>query len=208
MLCTYYTYRRLPVAFATSLGMTGALFTTILSSIILKDHIGFWKWVVVFIGYLGVLLVIRPTSIMLDLAVITALLANIFASSSIITAKILSKTDSTITIMLYSNILITIFSLILANGSWQVLEAKDLVILSLTGLLGIITQFCAMTALRLCDPSFLAPFEYTRMFWAVWIGFVVFQEVPDSYGVIGSIIIISSTYLLTYSEKKPLHKST
>jgi drug/metabolite transporter (DMT)-like permease len=202
MLCTYYTYRYLPVAFATSLGMTSALFTTILSWAILKDHVGITKWIIIFIGYCGVILVIRPTSFLLDFAIVTALLANILASCSIISAKILSRTDSTITIMLYSNICIVIFSGILNTGGWQILRIQDLMLLAGTGLLGIATQFCSMTALRFCQPSFLAPFEYTRMFFGVLIGLFIFQEIPSLYSIIGSIIIISSTYFLTKIEKK------
>ena len=202
MLCTYYTYRHLPVAFSTSLGMTGALFTTILSTIILKDRIGKWKWAVIFIGYAGVILVIRPTSYILDFAIITALLANILASCSIISAKILSRTDSTITIMLYSNIGITIFSAMLNSYGLHMLEMRDIIILAGTGLLGITTQLCSMTALKFCQPSYLAPFEYTRMFFAVLIGFFIFSEIPNTYTIIGSIIIIGSTYLLTCIEKK------
>ncbi len=202
MLCTYYTYRHLPVAFATSLGMTSALFTTILSWAILKDYIGPIKWFVLFIGYCGVVLVIRPTSFILDFGIITALLANILASCSIISAKILSRTDSTITIMLYSNICIIIFSAMLNVNGWQILEMKDLLLLSGTGLLGVTTQFCSMSALKFCAPSFLAPFEYTRMFFGVLIGLFIFQEIPTLYAVIGSVIIICSTYMLTYIEKK------
>jgi drug/metabolite transporter (DMT)-like permease len=202
MLCTYYTYRHLPIAFATSLGMTGALFTTILSWAVLKDHIGLAKWLVILVGYCGVILVIRPTSFLLDFAIITALLANILASCSIISAKILSRTDSTITIMLYSNICIVIFSGILNSGGWQVLSSQDLILLAGTGLLGVITQFCSMSALRFCQPSFLAPFEYTRMFFGILIGFFIFQEIPHLYAIIGSVIIIGSTYFLTKVAKK------
>jgi drug/metabolite transporter (DMT)-like permease len=198
MLCTYYTYRNLPVAFATALGMTGALFTTILSKIILKDTIGFRKWVILFIGYLGVILVIRPNSFIIDSAIITALLANAFAASSIIVAKILSKKDGTTTIMLYSNIGLTIIAALVNTGTfgWRPLLMQDFGILALTGLFGILAQFCSITALKMTTPSFLAPFEYTRMIFAIVISIFIMKEIPDLYTMIGACIIIGSTYFL------------
>ena len=192
MFCTYYAYRHLPIAFATSIGMSGPLFTITLSVIILKDHIGLWKWVLVLIGYCGVILVIRPTSFIVDIAIIVALLANILSSCCIIIAKILSKNDSTITIMLYSNIGITIISALLNNYQWQILDIRDIIILSLAGLLGIISQFCTFKAFKYSNPSFLAPFEYTRMLFAILISIFIFQEQPDLFTIIGGIIIISS----------------
>jgi drug/metabolite transporter (DMT)-like permease len=83
----------------------------------------------------------------------------------------------------------------------MVISMLDITILCFMGLLSIFTQFCLFTALKYSNPSFLAPFEYIRIFFAVIIGILIFKEVPSLYTIIGSIIIISSTYLLTYLEK-------
>ena len=208
MFCTYYAYRNLSIAVATSIGMTGPLFTTVLSIIILKERIKFWNWIVIIWGYLGIILVIRPTSMVLDIGMLSALLANILAACCIIIVKTLSRYDSTITIMLYSNVGITIASSLLNTHGWSnsldILDITDVVILSLTGLLGVFTQFCSFSALKHSNPSFLAPFEYTRIFFAIIISVLVFQESPDLYIIAGSIIIVSSTYLLTYLENRNL----
>jgi len=203
MLCTYYTYRNLPVAFATSIGMSGAIFTTTLSWAILRDHVGKMRWLLVFLGYVGVLVVIRPTTYLLDIAIITSLMANILAALAIITAKILSRTDSTITMMLYSNAGIVIVSALVSGGEGaNMLQGIDWIFLALTGLLGVSAQFSLLNALKISSPTFIAPFEYTRMVFAVAIGFVMFLEVPDFFTMIGSVIIIMATYLMTYLESR------
>lgn len=207
MLCTYYTYRNLPVAFATSIGMSGAIFTTTLSWFILKDHISKSRWLLVLTGYLGVLVVIRPTSYAIDIAIITSLLANIFAALAIITAKILSRTDSTITMMLYSNIGLVIVSGLISGGEGrEMLAHQDLIILSIAGLLGVSAQFGLLVSIKISSPSFAAPFEYTRMVFAIFIGFIFFMEMPDMFTIIGAGIIILATYLLTYFESKKENK--
>jgi drug/metabolite transporter (DMT)-like permease len=198
MLCTYYTYRTLPIAFATSIGMTSPIFITILSAILLQESISYTKWCLIFFGYVGVLFVIRPTSFILDGGIGTALLANLLAALCIIIIKILSKYDSIITIMIYSNIGIAIVAFVFNINGWQALGLRDVILLSLTGLLGIITQTCSITALKYSSPSFVAPFEYTRIFFASLIGVLIFQETLNIYMIIGTLIIIFSTYMITY----------
>jgi len=198
MLCTYYAYRNLPIAFATSIGMTSPIFITMLSAIFLKEKISYTKWALIVLGYAGVLLVIRPTSFILDTGTISALCANLLASFCIIIIKILSRYDSTVTIMLYSNIGISVMACLFNIYGWQALDLSDIKLLLLTGLLGIITQFCSITALKYSTPSFVAPFEYTRIFFALLIGMLIFKEIPDIYMIIGTVTIIFSAYMIVY----------
>jgi drug/metabolite transporter (DMT)-like permease len=201
MLCTYYTYRHLPLGLATSLGMTGALFTTLLSILFLKERVDKTKWVLIVIGYLGALCIIKPHRFVLEIGIITGLLANILAGSSIILAKILSRYDSTVTIMGYTNIGLFLVAAVLNFHGWQAIGLKDLGLLAVIALLGLCAQYCSITALKQTRPSFLAPFEYTRLLFSFLIGFLFFRELPDPYTIIGSIIIIGATYTITYREK-------
>lgn len=202
MLCTYYTYRNLPIAFATSIGMTSPIFTTALSGLILKEIIGYKKWGLVILGYIGALIVIKPTSFILDTAIITALLANLLAATCIIIIKILSKKNSIVTIMLVGNVGIFTVSFLMSLVQWHSLTAYDMGLLSLTGALGIITQLCLNIVIKRTSPSFVAPFEYSRMLFATVIGFVVFNEIPAISTIIGVSIIIASTYTMLLLKKK------
>jgi len=89
--CTYYGYRNLPLAVGTSLGFTAPLMTTALAILVLKEVVTIKKWVLIFVGYLGVLVIVQPPEFSFNSAVYILLLANLFASSSLICAK---KTDS------------------------------------------------------------------------------------------------------------------
>lgn len=200
MICTYYTYRNLPMAFATSIGMSGALFVTTLSTMILREKICAYRWTLIIMGYVGVVIVIRPTSLSLEFAVYTSLLANFFMALSIITAKILSRTDSNITMMLYTNIGIVLVSSLTLQGDLAILTTSDLIKLSIIGLLGISAQYIMLSALKLTSPAFIAPFEYTRIVFSSIIGIIIFAEIPDLCVFIGVMVIISATYGITYYE--------
>lgn len=207
MLCTCYAYRALPLVFATTLGMTGPLFITILSGFLLKEKIGYLKWILIFLGYVGVLLVIRPdTSFVIDIGTVSAIVANILAACYIILIKILSDYDSTITIMLYTNVGMTLGALLFNIQGWQVIGTYDIILMLLTGFLGAVIQFCSISALKYASPAIVAPFEYTRIIFALLIGMIAFNEKPDIYMIIGSTIIIISAYLITCLKSKK-HKN-
>lgn len=158
MGCTYYAYRNLPLALATSIGMTGPLFTTILSMFLLKDSVSLPKWAFIIFGYLGVLVMVRPHELSISTGVWVELLANLFAAFSIICVKLLSRTESTLTIMLYANTVTTFIVGILALTLWKTPDTADLIVLMVIGGLGVFSQFCSVSALKFANPSYLAPF--------------------------------------------------
>lgn len=200
MGCTYYAYRNLPLALATSIGMTGPLFTTVLSIFLLKDSVSLPKWAFIIFGYLGVLVMVRPHELSVSVAVWVELFANLFAALSIICVKLLSRTESTLTIMLYANTVTTFIVGILALSLWKTPDTSDLMILMVIGGLGVFSQFCSVSALKFANPSYLAPFEYTRMCFAVPVGYLFFQELPTLWTMVGSLMIIGATYGLTRLE--------
>lgn len=200
MGCTYYAYRNLPLALATSIGMTGPLFTTILSMFFLKDSVSLPKWVFIIFGYLGVLVMVRPHEIPISMGVWVELLANLFAALAIICTKLLSRTESTLKIMLYTNTVTTLIAGIVALSVWETPGTSDLVTLMIIGGLGVFSQFCMVSSLQYANPSFLAPFEYTRMCFAIPVGYLAFQELPTIWTIFGSLMIIAATYGLTRLE--------
>lgn len=199
--CTYFAYRNLPLALATSIGMTGPLFTTVLAMLLLKDNVSFLKWCLILLGYIGVVVTVRPHEMSISMGVWMALVANLFASLSIICVKLLTRTESTFTVMLYANTATTFIAGLVAIVVWKTPGTSDLLALIAVGGFGVLSQFCSVTALRFANPSFLAPFEYTRICFAIPVGFIFFDEIPNIWVIFGSIIIIAATYGLTRMER-------
>lgn len=211
MLCTYYAYRNLPTVVATAIGMTGALFVTILARIILAEKIRPLKWLLISIGYLGVILVIaKPTSISYTLsisyfAVCSAILANIFAASCVIVTKLLSHHDTPTTIVTYSNLGVTLIYLMLSYNNLSIIttiSTKDIITLFSIGILVVIAHICSVSAVKHTSPAFTAPFEYTRIVFAAIVGVTLFNEPLTLLVIIGSSMIILSAYLLNFLATK------
>lgn len=198
--CTYFAYRNLPLALATSIGMTGPLFTTVLAMLLLKEKVSLAKWALILLGYGGVMIAVRPHEAAISPGVWMALLANLFAAFSIICVKLLSRTESTFTIMLYANTATTFIAGLIVLSFWKTPPLHDVLALMAIGAFGVFSQFCSVTALRHANPSFLAPFEYTRLCFAIPVGFIFFEEIPNVWVILGSLIIMGATYGLTRIE--------
>lgn len=195
--CTYFAYRNLPLALATSIGMTGPLFTTVLAMLILKDRVSLTQWALILFGYTGVLIAVRPHEMAISIGIWASLMANILAALSNICVKILTRTESTFTLMLYANTATTFIAGLVVIMFWKTPAFSDVMSLIAVGGFGVFSQFCNISALRYANPSFLAPFEYTRICFAIPVGYIFFDEIPNIYVIIGSLIIIAATYGLT-----------
>lgn len=200
MGCSYYAYRNLPLAFATSIGMTAPLFITVMSFLLLRDRVSLAKWLAIIVGYFGVIVMVRPHEVAMSSGVLVSLFANLFAAFVIICTKVLSRTERTVTIMFYTNTVTTFVVGLVALSVWKTPTLQDLLTLMMIGAMGVLSQYCSVTALRYANPSFLAPFEYTRLCFAVPVGYLFFQEAPSLWTLLGSFIIIGATYALTRLE--------
>ena len=201
-LCTYHAYRSLPVTLATSLGMTGALFTTLLSVLILKDHVDRTKWLCILVGYLGTLCIIQPQAMRLEAGIITSLLANMMAGLGAVTAKLLSQRVDERAIIVYNTLGMTLFFACLSYPHWALLDQQMLLRLASMSVLALSSNYCYLIALKKASPSFLAPFEYTRLVFALLIGLIFFHELPKVYTLVGSVLIIGATSTITYRDGK------
>lgn len=195
--CTYYAHRNLPLATATSIGLTTPLMITLLAHFILKDVISKQRWILICLGYICVLIIVQPQDLVLTVATLVALAANFFASNAHICVKKLTSTESRLTLMAYVNVVTLAMSILIIPFFWQIPSLKDMFILMTVGALGSFSQFCYISALMYASPSFVAPFEYTRLIFAIPVGVFLFSEWPTLTVVAGSILIIFLTYLLS-----------
>jgi len=200
IFCTYYAYRHLPMAFAASIGFTAPFIAVTLALILLRERVELHKWIAVTFGYFGVLIMINPQEISVNIAILASLAANACAAFSQVVTKNLSKTESNIQIMFYINIGAVLLTSVIMVYQWEQPLLKDWPILLLIGAAGTISQYSFIKAIRVSDLSFVAPFEYIRLLFAVPIGILLFNELPQPLSILGSLIIVGCSGFLTYME--------
>ncbi|MGM0439585.1 MAG: DMT family transporter [Chlamydiota bacterium] len=201
--CVYYAYKRLPLSTATSLGLSSSLIVPVFSMLILKERIPFYRWIMIIIGYIGVLCIVRPTVDGIPLAMGVALLANICGAIAIVMTRMLTQTEQKLTLLLYTSSGIFALAFIINIFSWKTFSLHDGMILAALGGAGIMSQLCQISALKLIPPTITVQFEYSRLLLAIATDFFVFRQHPSSSTLFGAAVIIITGYIVVQGEASP-----
>ena len=175
-----WSLKWLPLAEATGISLIGPIFMVIFGGILLKETIGFQKWLAIAVGFAGVLLVFQPGSGGPVFAKLLALISAVSFALVAISTRKLSSHDSSETIAFWTNtILMTIGGIgVLFFSGWFAPSSSDLLVFFIMGLAGGIANLLFVEALRLSEVSLVAALEYSIFIWAVLLGAIFFSEIP------------------------------
>ncbi len=195
MALFYFAFANLPMATATTLTFTVPAFVSILAAVFLSERVGLNRLLAILLGFIGVLVIMRPGFTIFEPAMIVALLGAFFAACLFVITRSLSLSESRFTIMFYSAWLGLAVVSIPAYMNLVTINLVDALKLGIVGLFGTIGQFLMVGALQIAEASAIAPVDYVRLLLALMVGFFIFGEVPDLWTWTGSAIIISAVLL-------------
>ena len=148
-----------------------------------------------FFGFVGVIIVLRP-DLNVSIGPICVLAACVLWSISLLLAKKLTETDGNISITFWQSAGVIPITFIAAIIVWDGIKGKQLFLVSLITIVATIAQFSLNYALKRGEISFLLPLDYLRLIWAVWLGYIMFSEIPlNNIWIGGTIIVASTTYI-------------
>ena len=194
VICWIYSLAHLPLGVATAIGFSKGLFVLWLATVFLSERLTLVNIVTTLVGCLGVLFVIDVSSGGPLTAGLIGLLGAGFAGLLTIVIKRMTATEPTLRMMFYPQAAMAVFFLVPALLTWQPMDGWAIALACGTGLFGMITQWCFISAYRLTDVSSLAPLEYSRLVFAVLTGALVFAEIPSSQDVVGMVLIVGASY--------------
>ena len=200
MICWFSAIGMMHFEKATALGFTTPLFTTVLAVLILGEVIRFHRTAALLLGFIGILIIIRPGYVPFEFGTILMLIASFSFSFVLIFVKKLSATDSSLTIIFYHLLYMTPVFFILSLFYWQTITFDQIIIFSLMGASGLLSHWCLAQAFKMSDTTFVMPLQFTKLIWASLIGLFIFAEQPDIWTWIGGIIIFISVVYITYRE--------
>src|SRR5215813_7670759 len=202
MATWFYGITVVPLATATAVNFTAPLFATIAAVLVLHEDVRLRRWSAVVIGFIGVLVIMRPGSERLDANLLILLLSAATGAMNNITAKFLARTKPPGRIVAFFMIYLTPLSLIPALFVWQWPDPSTFGALIGLGCLGTLAHFSVARALAAADASACAPFEFARLPFAALIGFLWFGEVTNLWTWIGAAIIAGSSIYVAYREAR------
>ena len=200
-----YAFTTIPLAEVYALVFLAPLFVTILSTLILKEKVGPWRWLAVVAGFVGVMLVVRPGFRELHLGHLAAFAIAFLAAASIILMRSLAAEEKRTTML---GVLIgygLLFNGIgAATTSFSLPDARQLAWLVLAGAFTAGGQLLQLLAVKYAPANRIAPTHYSQIVWAVILGALFFQEYPDSLSLVGLAVVGGSGLLTMVREEARL----
>lgn len=187
--------RFIPLAEGTSIIYISPLLVTALSGPLLGERAGRLQWVAVAIGFIGVLLVVRPGGSMFHPVALLALGAAIsFSVYQIITRK-LNHYDSSSTTNFISGLISALVTSLLLPFFWEIPTLHYTLLMIALGVSALVSHLLMTKAYQYAKPSSLAPFSYMQLLFAGLIGYLFFNQIPDAIGMMGMLIIVAAGLL-------------
>ena len=192
----------LPIAEATAIGFVAPLFITALSVPILREKVGIHRWSAVVIGFLGVIIIVRPGTEFWHIASIMPLLGAFFFALFQIMTRLLSATENTYTTLFYTGLGGLGWSSLMVPFVWSPMLRIHFFVFFSIGIMGAIAHLCMISAFDRAEASFLAPYNYTKLLWVAVLGYIIFDDIPSLEMWLGAFIIVSAGFYVFSREKK------
>ena len=202
-LCALFTACRLmPIADAQTIAFSSSLFVTALAVPLIKERVGFHRWIAVIIGFVGVLVVARPSGDLINLGAFLALTFSFLSALVMLYQRVLTKWHSPATTVLYFSVLGSVFCGMLLPFFWVTPTLEGFIKMSIIGLAGGVAQTFLMLAFKKAPASYVSPFLYTALIWGMGADMLFWGHSPSIMTVTGGIIIIACALSIVYRENR------
>jgi drug/metabolite transporter (DMT)-like permease len=197
-----YAIHALPLAEAYSIFFIAPLLVTAMSAWFLRERVDAGRWLAILVGLGGVLLVWRPTGAgALSLAGLAAIGSAAAYALSAVVVRVLGRTDSTLSMVFWYLLFLTVGSAAFAAPGWVPVERADWPLLALVAVTGTVGQFALTEAFRRGEASVVAPFEYTALGWGMILDAVLWSTAPSVRMLSGAAVVIGAGLYLVRRER-------
>ena len=200
MVLGFYAVSMLPLADATALAFSQPLFSVVLAALVLREKVRWRRWSATIVGFVGVLVMVRPGSGSLQPGAAVALLNALASATSILLVRRLSNSEKPLMILTQ----FALFSTLLLAGPaiwfWKWPSAWGWALAIGVSISATIGQYFWVQAFAVGEMSAVAPFDYLRLPFAVFVGWMIWSEMPVIWTYVGAAIVIASALYIAYRE--------
>ena len=196
IVAIFIALRKLPLATVVSITFAAPIFTTIMSIFFLSEKVGFYRWLAVIVGFIGILIISEPGFNSLNVYYIYPIIFCLGLSYVAIAIKQLSSTEPVWLIGLYFSFSILVMSLFTIPQGWIFPNLKDLFLLSIVGILGGFANLWLTQSYKYSDVSLVTPLKYLALLFAIFFGYIFWSEIPSSKTLFGAILVIISSIII------------
>ena len=193
----FLALRELPLATVVSITYAAPIFTTLMSIFFLSERVGIYRWLAVLIGFIGIVIISEPGFTSLNIYYFYPIIFCIGLSYVAIVLRQLSTTEPIWLIGFYFSFSITISSFFTLSGTnWIMPSLVDFILLSLIGILGGVANLLLTQAYKLSEVSLVTPLRYLALLFAIFFGYIFWDELPTYKTLVGAFLVIFSSIII------------
>ena len=207
IVAIFIALRNLPLATVVSISFAAPIFTTIMSIFFLNEKVGLYRWLAVFVGFIGILIISQPGFTSFNIYYIYPIIFCLGLSYVAIAIKKLSSTEPVWLIGFYFSFSIMIISFFTISQGWLMPNLKDLFLLSMVGILGGLANLWLTYSYKLSEVTLVTPLKYLALVFGIFFGYLIWDEVPSIKTLVGASLVIISSFIIfrreIYLKKQP-----
>ena len=188
--------RNLPLATVVSVTFAAPIFTTIFSIFLLNEKVGFYRWLAVMVGFIGIIVISEPGFSSLNFYFIFPIIFCLGLSYVAITIRRLSTTEPVWLIGFFFSISIMILSFFTFYQNWLLPNLVDLFLLSMIGILGGLANLWLTQSYKLSEVSLVTPLKYLALVFAIIFGYLIWDEIPTLKTLLGAVLVVASSIII------------
>lgn len=192
----------MPLADTLAIAFSAPIFIVLFSVVLLREKVGPWRWLAVAIGFVGVLVMIRPGVTAIEWPALLALLASVFYALWMLTTRHMADSESSLAMLFYSALAFVLAGAVTAPLAWVPPLASDLPMLLGVAVITTAGLLFLTMAYRTAPASLLAPFDYTAMVWAVALGYAIWGDVPGPWMWVGTALVVAAGLIIVHREAR------
>ena len=196
LLSIFTALRNLPLATVVSITFAAPIFTTILSIFLLSEKVGFFRWLAVIVGFIGIIIITEPGFTSLNIYFVYPVIFCLGMSYVAITIRQLSTSEPVWLISLYFSATITLASFFTIPYGWIMPDIKDLVLLMSIGIFGGAANLWLSQSYKFSEVSLVTPLKYLALVFAIIFGYFIWNEVPSVKTLTGAFLVITSSIII------------
>ena len=196
LVSIFIALRNLPLATVVSISFAAPIFTTIFSIFLLKEKVGLYRWLAVFVGFVGIIVITEPGFSSLNFYYIYPIIFCLGLSYVAIAIRKLSTTEPVWLISFFFSFSISILGLLSLFQGWVIPNILDLFLLSMVGILGGLANLWLSQSYKYSEVSLVTPLKYLALVFAIIFGYFIWSEVPTFKTLMGALLVIVSSFII------------
>ena len=196
LLSIFTALRNLPLATVVSISFAAPIFTTIFSIFFLSEKVGYFRWLAVLVGFVGIIIISEPGLSSLNVYYVFPVIFVLGMSYVAISIRQLSSTEPVWLISLYFSAAITLAGLFTIPYGWLMPNLKDLILLSFIGIFGGVANLWLSQSYKFSEVSLVTPLKYLALVFAIIFGYFIWDEIPTIKTLVGATLVITSSVII------------